>query len=50
MGVVGAVMKLDLAWALSDTFNGLMMLPNLVGVVGLSGVVVRETQAYLKRK
>ena len=44
------VMKLDLAWALSDTFNGLMMLPNLVGVVGLSGVVVRETQAYLKRK
>ena len=30
--------------------NGLMMLPNLVGVVGLSGVVVRETQAYLKRK
>ena len=49
-GAGGAVMKLDLAWALSDTFNGLMMLPNLVGVVGLSGVVVRETQAYLKRK
>ena len=49
MVLVGAVMKLDLAWALSDTFNGLMMLPNLVGVVGLSGVVVRETQAYLKR-
>ena len=50
MVLVGAVMKLDLAWALSDTFNGLMMLPNLVGVVGLSGVVVRETQVYLKRK
>ena len=50
MVLVGAVMKLDLAWALSDTFNGLMMLPNLVGVVGLSGVVVRETQAYLKQK
>ena len=47
---VGATMKLGLAWDLSDTFNGLMMLPNLVGVVGLSGVVVRETQAYLKRK
>ena len=29
MVLVGAVMKLDLAWALSDTFNGLMMLPNL---------------------
>ena len=50
MVLVGAVMKLDLAWALSDTFNGLFNLPNLVGVVGLSGVVVRETQAYLKRK
>ena len=48
--IVGATMNLDLAWDLSDTFNGLMMLPNLVGVVGLSGVVVRETQAYLKRK
>ena len=50
MVLVGAVMKLDLAWELSDTFNGLMMLPNLVGVVGLSGVVVKETQEYLKRK
>ena len=47
---LGAVIRLDLAWTRSDTFNGLMMLPNLVGVVGLSGVVVRETQAYLKRK
>ena len=46
----GAVMTSSLAWDISDTFNGLMMLPNLVGVVGLSGVVVRETQAYLKRK
>ena len=37
MVLVGAVMKLDLAWALSDTFNGLMMLPNLVGVGGAFG-------------
>ena len=37
MVLVGAVMKLGSAWALSDTFNGLMMLPNLVGVVGLRG-------------
>ena len=43
-------MDLGLLWSIADTFNGLMMLPNLVGVVGLSGVVVRETQAYLKRK
>ena len=36
---VGAVMRLDLAWTLSDTFNGLMMLPNLIGVIALSGTV-----------
>lgn len=47
---LGAVMRLDLAWALSDTFNGLMMLPNLIGVVALSGTVVRITQNYLARK
>ena len=33
-------MKLGLAWDLSDTFNGLMMLPNLIGVLALSGTVV----------
>ena len=47
---LGAVMRLDLAWTLSDTFNGLMMLPNLLGVVALSGTVVRITQNYLARK
>ena len=47
---VGAVIRLDLAWTLSDTFNGLMMLPNLIGVVALSGTVVRITQNYLARK
>ena len=47
---LGAVMRLDLAWTLSDTFNGLMMLPNLIGVVALSGTVVKITQNYLARK
>ena len=47
---VGAVMRLDLAWTLSDTFNGLMMLPNLIGVIALSGTVVHITQNYLARK
>ena len=47
---LGAVIRLDLAWTLSDTFNGLMMLPNLIGVVALSGTVVKITQNYLARK
>ena len=33
--VLGCTMRLDLAWALSDTFNGLMALPNLIGVLAL---------------
>ena len=50
MVLVGATMKLDLAWDLSDTFNGLMMLPNLVGVLSLSGTVTAITKNYIDRK
>ena len=39
----GCTMKLDLAWDLSDTFNGLMMIPNLIGVLALSPVVAQIT-------
>ena len=39
-------MRLDLAWALSDTFNGLMALPNLVGVLALRREVLREWRRY----
>ena len=48
--VVGATMQLDLAWDLSDTFNGLMAIPNLIGVVALSGLVRKITRNYVSRK
>ena len=48
--VVGATMKLGLAWDLSDTFNGLMMIPNLIGVLSLSGTVAEITKNYTDRK
>ena len=48
--LVGATMQLDLAWDLSDTFNGLMAIPNLVGVVALSGQVRKITKNYIARK
>lgn len=41
--VVGAVIKLDLAWNIADTLNGLMAIPNLVALMGLSGVVAKAT-------
>jgi AGCS family alanine or glycine:cation symporter len=43
---VGAVAKLNFVWSLSDTFNGLMAIPNLIGLVALSPVIVKETKAY----
>lgn len=46
----GAVMTSSLAWDISDTFNGLMMLPNLIGVIVLSGLVMRITRNYIDRK
>jgi AGCS family alanine or glycine:cation symporter len=33
-------------WGLSDVMNGLMALPNLIGLLLLSGVIVREVAAY----
>ena len=45
----GAVMGDNLAWDLADTFNGMMMIPNLIGVIALSGVVARITRNYINR-
>ncbi len=44
---VGATTELTLVWTFSDVMNGLMALPNLIGLVVLSGLIVRETKAYL---
>ena len=45
----GALLTSSLAWDISDTFNGLMMVPNLIGVIALSGLVVRITNNYVYR-
>ncbi|MCR5673776.1 MAG: alanine:cation symporter family protein [Lachnospiraceae bacterium] len=50
MIVSGAVMTSSLAWDISDTFNGFMMVPNLIGVIALSPVVVKITRNYVSRK
>jgi len=36
-------------WNFSDVMNGLMALPNLIGLLVLSGMIARETKAYLDR-
>ncbi|MGD8242691.1 MAG: sodium:alanine symporter family protein [Desulfobacterales bacterium] len=43
---LGAVAKLNFVWSLSDTFNGLMAIPNLIGLLALSPIIVKETQNF----
>ncbi len=46
----GAVMGDNLAWDLADTFNGMMMIPNLIGVISLTPVIYKITKNYVDRK
>ncbi|MEG2426706.1 MAG: sodium:alanine symporter family protein [Oscillospiraceae bacterium] len=48
--IVGATMELQLAWDISDTLNAMMAIPNLIGVLLLSGVVIKITKNYTSRK
>lgn len=48
--IFGAVLTSSLAWDISDTFNGLMMIPNLIGVLFLIPLVVKITANYIDRK
>ncbi|WP_421084470.1 alanine/glycine:cation symporter family protein [Rothia nasimurium] len=45
----GCTMELSVAWTFSDIANGLMAIPNLIGLLLLSGLVVRETKYYLSQ-
>jgi alanine or glycine:cation symporter, AGCS family len=46
--VIGATADLGVVWDLSDIANGLMALPNLIGLLLLSPLIARETRAYLR--
>lgn len=48
--IFGAVLTSTLAWDISDTFNGLMMIPNLIGVLAMLPLVVKITKNYVDRK
>ncbi|NLV85637.1 MAG: sodium:alanine symporter family protein [Clostridiales bacterium] len=48
--IAGASMELSLVWGISDTLNGLMAIPNLIAVLGLSGLVFSETRQHFKKK
>jgi AGCS family alanine or glycine:cation symporter len=48
VAVIGATMDLGLLWDIADTFNGLMIIPNLIAVFMLSGTVVKLTKEYFE--
>ena len=48
--IFGAILTSSLAWDISDTFNGLMMIPNLIGVLVLCPIVCKITRNYVDRK
>ena len=46
---LGTVGQLDLIWSISETMNGLMAIPNLIGILGLSKVVVDVTRGHFQK-
>ena len=45
---LGSLGTVEVVWLLSDVLNGLMAIPNLIGLLPLSGLIVRETRAYFR--
>jgi len=43
---VGAMVKLEIVWNFSDAMNAMMTVPNLIGLILLSGKLSKETQAF----
>ena len=48
MVACGAFLKLEMIWIIADIANGLMALPNLIALLLLTGVIVKETKLYFK--
>ena len=48
--IVGATMNLGLMWSIAETFNGLMAIPNLIGIFLLSGTAIALTKEYFAKK
>jgi AGCS family alanine or glycine:cation symporter len=46
--VIWVIFPVEVIWNIADILNGLMALPNLIGLLILSGLIARETRAYLK--
>ncbi len=50
VAIVGATIDLGLVWSIAETFNGLMVIPNLIAVLLLSGTVFKLVREYFAKK
>ena len=50
VAIIGATVDLGLLWSIAETFNGLMAIPNLIGVFLLSGTAITLTKEYFAQK
>ena len=50
VAILGATVDLGLLWSIAETFNGLMAIPNLIGVFMLSGTAITLTKEYFAQK
>ena len=48
--ILGSALKVDLVWELADFFNGLMVIPNVLALLALSGVVVKICKKFDRRR
>ncbi len=46
---IGPYMTVSAVWTIADIFNGLMAIPNMIALIVLNGVVVKETRDYFQR-
>ena len=47
VAAIAPVVALDLVWLIADTLNALMAIPNLIAVLLLSNMIVKETKKYI---
>ena len=50
VAIIGATFDLGLLWSIAETFNGLMAIPNLIGIFLLSGTAIALTKEYFAKK
>ena len=46
---IGAIAEINTVWLIADCFNALMALPNLIALIGLSGIVVKITREHFTK-